>query len=450
MNMAVTMQGGRAPLPYPGDEPLQQEMRQLLQSRGVWDRAGRALMLEQSAALVVGRVCDDEPLLQTEAALGRSAPHRIVRGAAALAMLCDTERMILAVRGDDAALLRRMRQEAEGTRLEVAEVAASVPLDDRSLLCDLALAGTARRALVADAVVLDDVGTALEGRFPLRRTVTVAGAVQEPAVVQTPIGTTMQDLVQACGGSPDVGWVPWHNGVLGGRRAGWEDVVELDTRGVVVLPHDHPQVRAAATPLSDVVARIVSACTSCRICTDTCPVHLIGGNLTPHLVMQALSCGFQRSAFRPDGAALGALECIHCGVCNAACPAMLRPAGAIESVAERLREQGVALDGSHVLRPHPDRMGRRLSVARAGEMLGLRESRLPLPTIQFVPDRVMLPLIGPTGAVRVSTVQAGEVVRAGDIVAMIGALRAEVDLRAPVAGRVVRVDPDDGVVIEVR
>jgi len=434
---------------------LRQEMVQCLQSMGVWDRCGRRLSLESRAPAVVGRICDEEPLFETEASLGLTAPDRVIRGLAALAMVVEARRVVLAVCADNRELVRRLEQQTHGTRVELWSLPAAAPLGARDVLCDLAqLAGKSvagaglDRAMVADAVELEDIGGALQGCLPLWRTLSVVGAVGQPAIVRAPLGTSMEHLVQACGGA-EVGWVAWRNGLPRGQRVGQQDVVELDTRGVLVLPPSHGQVREATTPLFDRIRRVAAACSGCRICTDACPVFLSGGDLEPHRVMQAVAAGFggEGSAGATGEAPLNAQACDGCGVCSALCPARLWPSRIMTHLAQDSAEAPTA---TWTLRPNPDRMGRRLSVVRLGEVLGLASYRRPLGTVRLVPDRLVLPPVGPTGGGRLPMVRADERVAPGDVVALADGRSGEVDLRAPVAGRVVRTDPDDGVVIDVR
>jgi Na+-translocating ferredoxin:NAD+ oxidoreductase RnfC subunit len=454
------------------NDTLLESMGQQLLRMGVADPTGRRLDLSagQRFQTVVGRVCDPEPLICTDLFLGASMTDRLVRGIGALAMLCDATRLILAVSKDLPEVVDRIGEVARGTRVEVVPVPAASPMDRESLLCDLAqlesrsVSGAGLdRALVVDAVLLCDISVALEGRYPLRRTVSVTGCVREPSVLQAPLGTSFAYLVEACGGattSSPLGWVPLHNGALTGRQAGWDAVVDLDTRGVVVLPIEHPLVRRATTPVTDQIRRIIAACVSCRVCTDACPVHLNGGSLQPHLVMQQIASAGAEAALHlsaPDGPIVSTLQCVECNVCSPLCPAALRPHEAVQEVAAKLKERGVSLaDPGFALRPHPDRMGRRVGVQRLTDQLGLRPYSVDLVTArrsssgQVIPDRITIPPRGPSGVARVPAVEVGEQVTVGEVLTLGPAGSDQVDLRCPVAGTVVAVDPDDGIVIEAR
>jgi cobalamin reductase len=440
---------------------------QRLEASAVTDAHGQSLSLGGPTQVVIGRVCDPEPLIQTERFCGWSQTDRIVRGLGALAMLCDAPRALLAVDAAERDLGRRLRAAAAGTRIEVLDLPARTPLADDDLVCDLAAledktleqAGLLE-ARVVDAVVLCDVAAALEGHPPLRRVVTVAGSVSKPAVVRAPVGTTMLDLVQACGGPRSVvsplGAVPYHNGALGGRPVAWDAAVDLDTRGVVVLPAGHPRVRRATDPGADLVRRVIAACTGCRICTDICPVHLNGGQLEPARVMRAtVAAGIEALAATEQGPALCTLECVGCWTCSLSCPAGLDPSAVVGQVAAALSRRGVTLRDAAPLAPLADRAGRRLAVERATDRLGLTDLdaplyRAPLAGKTVLPDQITLSLRSPSGGARVPAVAGGEAVAAGDVVALAAADSRDVDLRSPVAGTVHHVDPDDGVVIQPR
>ena len=445
--------------PKPPDTIVEAMLARLEAGAVTRDGARKMDLRGASIPVVIGRLCDDEPLMHTHRSVGRTYPDRVVRGLAAVAVICGAERAILAVDRDWTDLLETYQAEAGGTLLEVVPVPARHPMDPSSLICDLAqlqnrsvLAAGLGHALVLDAVTLCDVAIALEGRFPLRRTITVAGQVREPAVLQVPLGTSMTDLVAACGGSPHHGWVPFHNGLLGGRAVGPEQVVDQDTRGVVVLSLRHPVVIRGTTPLRDQVRRIPSACVNCRLCTDVCPAHLDGGQHRPHQVMAAVASGWPEVDADITGPLPRCLECRDCGLCQTLCPAGLRPGEVVQEVARLLRQRGLSPPPAHLLRPHADRLGRRQSVARLSERLGLAamDRAVAATPRSAIPDTLTFPPLSPHGGLRVPVVSGGDSVGPGDRVALAPVDSQEVDFLAPVAGHVVAVDRDDGVVIQTR
>jgi Na+-translocating ferredoxin:NAD+ oxidoreductase RnfC subunit len=442
-------------------DPVLDLIRERLRRGCAVDASGRPLHAHGAAPVVIGRVCDDQPLVATQASVAAFAPDRVVRGLAGAGILCGAERLILAVDAGAQSLLARLGERARETRIELRAIPPSAPLDDDSLLCDLAhglgAAGPGAagidRALCLDTVSLVDLALALEGQAPRRRTLTVAGHLRGPAVLEAALGTSFADLVEACGGSPDPGWVGFENGVLGGRRVQPGESVELTTRALLVLPHDHGLLGRATTPILDELGRAASACARCRVCSELCPVRLNGGPLDPQRLLQVWAARGEGLSLgeRDDGLLLGALACSGCGVCSAACPAALDPARLVRELAGRLEAQGLALERPPLC-PLPDRAGRRVSVSRLVDALGLRPFEQPLArrSGHLIPERVRYAVRSRGGGARVPVVSPGEAVQVGETLALAAAGTAEVDCCSAVSGTVLRVDPDDGVLIATR
>ncbi|MFH1131518.1 MAG: 4Fe-4S dicluster domain-containing protein [Pseudomonadota bacterium] len=356
-------------------------IRSRIEAAGVVDSRGRALCVDDSKpTVVIGKVADCEPLFGTDRALAERSPQALVQGLSAVSVLVGARRALLAVRQDWGDLSRKFRNKVRETDIEIEHVDPVYPMDDASLVCDLAQAKglTVEQAgfeipVVLDAAALCDVATVLSGKACDMRTVSVCGAVRKPQVIRVPLGTAIQDLVKICGGSPDFGWIAYHNGVLGGRFVGQDGLIELHTRGVTVLPHDHPLMILQTVPLEDEKQRNTSACVNCRICTDICPVWLNGGQIQPHQIMQDLATSWSLDN-TPDAMA-NAIQCVECKLCSVNCPSSLRPAELIVAIAVRLREQGRFAHQNYVFKPVQDRPGRRFSVERLEEMLGLRSFR---------------------------------------------------------------------------
>ena len=89
---------------------------------------------------------------------------------------------------------------------------------------------------------------------------------------------------------------------------------------------------------------------------------------------------------------------------------------------------------------------------RLGERLGLSSFVEPeaMPGAVVLPAQLRVAARGPGGAPRVPLVRSGEAVSAGDLLALAPAGSRELDCRSPVAGHVLAVDPDDGILVAVR
>lgn len=165
--------------------------------------------------------------------------------------------------------------------------------------------------LPADAgVIVSNVGTAkaaadivLNDEPLTSRVVTIAGEVADPGNYLVPIGTSIQELLQAAGGVK----AGSNRVILGGPMTGRCIALDYDgkselgfvtktTSGVVVLPPYKP----AESP-----------CIRCGGCTIVCPA-----GLTPWKIDFA-----EREGDFALCEALDAAECIACGCCSYTCPA---------------------------------------------------------------------------------------------------------------------------------
>ena len=103
--------------------------------------------------------------------------------------------------------------------------------------------------------------------------------------------------------------------------------------------------------------------------------------------------------------------------------------------------------GRAPLRLHPERSGRRLTLARLGERLGLASYEMPaLPARPMLPAELNVPLTSPGGLPRHPAVEPGQRVAPGTALTR-GDTTAI--LLSTLSGRVLGIDPDDGIRIEV-
>ncbi|MGI5895106.1 MAG: electron transport complex subunit RsxC [Candidatus Merdivicinus sp.] len=183
-------------------------------------------------------------------------------------------------------------------------------------------------------VIVSNVGTAkaaadiLLNDEPLTsRIVTITGEVKEPANFLVPIGTSIQELIEAAGGVKST----QNRVILGGPMTGNCIAVDYDgknelgfvtktTSGVVVLPPYQPEE---------------SPCIRCGGCASVCPAGLI-----PWQIDFAERQGNPALCEKLDAA-----ECIACGCCSYICPAKrelsFHTRQARDQVKQRIRERMV-------------------------------------------------------------------------------------------------------------
>ena len=140
-----------------------------------------------------------------------------------------------------------------------------------------------------------------DGEPSISRVVTVTGKpIAQPQNFMVPIGTMLEDLIQAAGGfSQRPGKVVMGGALVGAAQYDLQTPVMKTTSCVIAF--DEAESRTPdATP-----------CIKCARCVDVCPAHLLP------LKLEA----FGMNERFDDAREFGALDCIECGACNYICPA---------------------------------------------------------------------------------------------------------------------------------
>lgn len=159
--------------------------------------------------------------------------------------------------------------------------------------------------LVLNVSTLAFIAKYVETGMPLvSKAVTVTGDVNEPKIVNLPIGAPLSSAINACGGAKDnVGKV-----IFGGAMT-----------GKTALSLDEPIVKTTAcvTVLSEKNCASLkeTACIRCGRCTDVCPMLLDPADFANALTLE-------NKDDKNEVLANGKVSlCIECGACAYVCPA---------------------------------------------------------------------------------------------------------------------------------
>ena len=288
--------------------------------------------------------------------------------------------------------------------------------------------------LVSVGVVVNNVQTvlniarAVEQQYPVtRRTLTVNGAVARPITLTVPIGMSLREVLALAGGATvdDPGFI---NGgpMMGGLITSLDTPVSKTTGGLLVLPKSHALIQRRMQDERTVLSVAKTVCEQCRLCTDLCPRHLIGHELSPHLLVRAVN--YQQTA--TPQLLLTALTCSECNVCESvACPVGISPMRINRMLKRELRALNHRYEGP--LNPEDEMAKYRLiPVKRLITKLGLSDwyHDAPLTETDYPTDKTTLLLRQHIGASAIPCVQQGENVVRGQCVADVpsGALAAPV------------------------
>lgn len=276
---------------------------------------------------------------------------------------------------------------------------------------------------VSVGVVVNNVQTvlniarAVEQQYPVtRRTLTVNGAVARPITLTVPIGMSLREVLALAGGATvdDPGFI---NGgpMMGGLITSLDTPVSKTTGGLLVLPKSHALIQRRMQDERTVLSVAKTVCEQCRLCTDLCPRHLIGHELSPHLLVRAVN--YQQAA--TPQLLLTALTCSECNVCESvACPVGISPMRINRMLKRELRALNHRYEGP--LNPEDEMVKYRLiPVKRLITKLGLSDwyHDAPLTETDYPTDKTTLLLRQHIGASAIPCVQQGEHVVRGQCVA---------------------------------
>ncbi len=283
-----------------------------------------------------------------------------------------------------------------------------------------------------------NIARAIEKQPVINRTLTVTGAVRSPKTVTVALGTSLNRVLELAGGGlgDKIGYI--EGGPIMGRYISDLNVpVTKTTGGLIALPEEHPLIRNRQINMKGIMRTSKAVCEQCRFCTDLCPRHIIGHDLSPHLIIRSLN--YNRVG-NPQ-LITSALICSECGVCEVyACPVGISPKRINIALKTELREKGLKyqgelgkLDAMAEYRLVPTN---RL-ISRTGLDKWYREA--PISPDSYEPPEVTLLLRQHIGAAAVPVVKKGESVTQGQLIGEIPENGLGARLHASISGVVTSV-----------
>ncbi|MEG0824339.1 MAG: RnfABCDGE type electron transport complex subunit C [Oscillospiraceae bacterium] len=158
------------------------------------------------------------------------------------------------------------------------------------------------QVIIMNATSLAFVAQYMRTGMPLtQKAVTVDGsAVKKPGIVIAPVGTSIQDLLDACGGLDGEAGKIINGGPMMGPAVPDTTMPLMKQNGVVLALKDNDARIAPAT-----------SCIHCGRCANHCPMGLMPPNIEKAYLMDNV-----------DGLIAAKADlCMECGVCSFVCPA---------------------------------------------------------------------------------------------------------------------------------
>ncbi|MFW5490640.1 MAG: 4Fe-4S dicluster domain-containing protein [Desulfovibrio sp.] len=408
---------------------------------------------------IIANGCECEPLLHTDHFIMKNDASRIGRAMQALGQAVGASRLLLAIKKKHSDIIPALGTELSGYGVDLFLMEDFYPAGDEQILVREVTGRSvpplgiplAVSTIVANVGTLAHVGAALEGKSqdgkpaPITdKILTITGEVGTPGVVRAPLGTSMVDCLEKCGGALPASPVfiiggPMMGRVVEGLDGLASETVTKTTGGLIVLPAGHYLHRNATLPLEVVRRRAASACIQCRACSDICPRGLIGHPLQTHTIMRAFAAGNELSE-----AGAKAMICSECGACeHYACPMGMAPRRINQAIKRELRAQSIAYEGSKEIVEEKTafRDYRKIPVPRLAGRIGISHyMSLETPFKgDITPAEVNISLRQHIGAPSQPVVAVGDTVAKGDLIGAIPEKALGAQIHASVGGKVLEV-----------
>ena len=263
---------------------------------------------------VIANGAECEPYITCDDQLMRTKAAEIVEGMEYMLRLFPNAKGVVVVEDNKPEAIAAMEQACQGhDRVYVQPVKTKYPQGgERSLITVITGKHLKLGMLPADAgCVVDNVATiyaiyrAVKFNEPLmERGFTVSGdAVQNPGNFIVKIGTSHQELVDACGGfKQDPKKVLSGGPMMGFAMTGLEAPICKNNNALTCLTVDEVEIAEGQ----------MTACLRCGRCSRACPL-----GLSPQLMqVAAIRKDYDRYEHKLYG-----LDCIGCGCCTYGCPA---------------------------------------------------------------------------------------------------------------------------------
>jgi Na+-translocating ferredoxin:NAD+ oxidoreductase RnfC subunit len=402
------------------------------------------IKLQTAVETVIANGAECEPLLAQDKATMLHQPQAVVEGLNLLAQAVGAKRKIIAVKKkynsattalekfkDDCEILTLPDYYPVGDEVEIIKLATGKTVPEDGLPLDVGV-------VVDNVETLANIAQAIKGEAVTARWVTVCGEVKVPQVMKAPIGVKISDVVGLCGGSLIENPAFYIGGPMMGAVVEGDFPVSKTLTGVFVLPPEHPLLVKRALRMAWILRQAQSACTDCRLCTDSCPRFLLGHDIEPHKIMRIVSLSMEGRTRE----VLSAHLCCFCGVCEYACPMSLSPRRVYEKTWEQLNREGITFP--HIrrdLQTHPMRAFRRIPSGRLLSRLGLNKYNVEVKydDTKWSPKEVTILLKQHIGAPAEAIVSAGDKILRGQVIGEIPEGKISARVHSSIDGQVIAV-----------
>lgn len=257
--------------------------------------------------------CECEPYLTSDYRLMVEAPGAVVAGALLSGRAVTAKEIIVCIEDNKPEAIKRLKETAKDTVIKIAVLKTKYPQGSEKQLIkavlglDVPLGGLPADVSVAMSNVSTIAAVArgvIKGKPLTHRVISVTGGgIQNPKNILTPIGISMREVIEFCGGlTKDAARLIAGGPMMGFAFSDLSTPVTKGTNGITVLTHE------------DVRREKETSCVRCGRCVDACPMKLV-----PTKLAMAARYGKVTLAEKYNITA-----CFECGCCTYVCPANIK------------------------------------------------------------------------------------------------------------------------------
>ena len=410
--------------------------------------------LESKAEYILLNGAECEPLLRVDQQLMELFPDEIIKGFEAAGKFVGASKALIGIKEKHKKVISILQERIDALQLgnfvEVKELPDIYPAGDEQVLV-YELTGR----IVPEAGIPIQVGcvvvnseTALNIYYAsikepvTQKYITVAGDIPKPLTVKVPVGTPIIDVLKLSGIENFDNYAVIDGGpMMGSIMSNLDGYVTKKNKGFVILKKDHYLVRKKSVSLEQARRVNRSACEQCRMCTDMCPRYLLGHEMQPHKMMNALNYALTDI----EGQKMAQL-CCQCNLCELfSCPAGLYPKFANTYFKEKLAEQNIRYrPKKSEFTARKSREYRLLPSKRLIARLGLNNFDKPAPMTEAEVNSeiVHISTRQHVGASAVPVVSVGDHVELGQQIGKIPEGSLGATIHASISGSVVEIETD--------
>jgi Na+-translocating ferredoxin:NAD+ oxidoreductase RnfC subunit len=436
------------------------ELKRLVAEAGIIGAGGAGFpshaKLAEGADVLALNCAECEPLIYTDYMLMREHLSTIARGATLVMDAAGIAKTLLCVKAHRAEMLGMEEGDEIAPRVFVKLLPDAYPMGDEINLIYEATGRVVKPGqlpITAGVIVLNgesayNIALAVdEGKPVTEKWVTIGGNIENRVVVRVPVGMRVADLFRTLNITVPEGHTVLDGGPSMGRKIRVATaVIGKTTKSLLILPDEAPAIAHKNISIPDMLRRAASCCCGCSRCTEMCPRHLLGYPIEPHKMIRAANNDLAKR--NPELIKTASL-CCSCGVCAEVCCQDISPKDVILSLKGILAQNKMRfVAGEEEYKLHEDREHRLIPSARWEVILGVKKfDVVPVLSEALVnAARVEIPMSGHIGAPSVPSVQVGETVQVGDVIAT-PAAGLSMPQHASIAGKVTYVD-DKKIIIE--